>query len=180
MEKEIDYNTGNRQMMTQIERKNESIQIESEEELADVVYIFTSPDKPGIKFYDRTPQKAEAAIVGTLPQGKFITDTSSIYTAQWDESINEENETVRIRVYDGAYKATTIMVSEEQFDEIIRKIVSQMKNDKIIIDTRKKTFENKRDYKSLLDLKQELITEINLSDYTNLNKKGSSGGSFGK
>ena len=82
MEREINYEVGNGQLMSQkqIVPENEPTEreIDREKELADVVCVFTTPDKPGIRFYDRTPSGAEAQMTGVLPDGKFITDMDSI------------------------------------------------------------------------------------------------------
>lgn len=176
MERETYYEVGNVQLMAQLydERKQPEKEYRIDRELADVVYIFTSPDKPGIKFYDRTPYGAEAKMTGILPKGKFITDPNSISIEEWDETINKENRSVLVRGYNGGYKVTTIMVSEEQFDKIIKGIVSQIEKERVVIDTREKQLENKSDYKELLELKEKLIAST--SNFADLNKKSSSGG----
>ena len=55
MEREIEFEVGNGMLMKQIEREapTKKIKEELKMELANEVYIFTSPGMPGIKFYDR-------------------------------------------------------------------------------------------------------------------------------
>lgn len=136
MEREIDYDLGNGQLMSQKIPENKNIEIETERELANIVYIFYSKNEQGIKFYDRTPEGMEAKIIGDLPDGKFKTDKHSISLVNWNDEANIENTTELYRVRDGSVAVRTIMVSEEKYMEIADSILKQQNNDEIIIDTR--------------------------------------------
>lgn len=107
-------------------------------EFADEVYIFTSEDKEGFKFYDRSPSRAEQEFAGELPEGVFITDKYSLESAKWDDEINIPNGTKIVRYRDGSNNATTYIVSEEKYQEILDKLLTASKEngDRIIIDTR--------------------------------------------
>lgn len=108
-----------------------------EREMADVVYIFVSPDQPGIKFYDRSPEPGSqlAAFVGTPGEGKYYTHPTDVSEAEWDPSMNEENKTYLIRYRDGDVKVTTIMVSPEQMQKIREEVARNKDSDGVIIDT---------------------------------------------
>ena len=86
-----------------------------EMELAHVVCIFTGPNEPGIKFYDRSPEpgSSEAKFAGSPKAGTFITDKYSISEATWDSEINIANGVQHVRYIDGAMDVITIIVSKE-------------------------------------------------------------------
>ena len=106
----------------------------TDKELADVIYIFTSKNKPGIRFYDRTPTGAVAKMIGTAPSGKFITDIYSIEQAKWDDSINKENTVIRTRTRYGSVVVKTFMIAEEQFYRILENIIEYEDKDYVVID----------------------------------------------
>lgn len=186
MEREINYEVGNGQLMSQkqIVSENEPTEREfdRERELADVVYIFTTPDKPGIKFYDRTPKGAVAQMTGILPEGKYITDIHSMSKVSWDESLNKENTTNKVMTRDGEVVVKTIMVTVEQLNDILDEIIRQKDGERIVVDTRKKKIENEVNYDNLVQLKNNLIS--NLPEYNNIdpnkNNFGDDSSSFSK
>ena len=137
MEKDFEYETTSMKQ-EQLEPKSKIIELESEKELEDIVYIFTSSKDIGIKFYDRTPEPGSqvAKLIGTPPKGKYITDLSSISVEKWDDEMNIANGTKMVRYMDGSVKVTTIIVSEEKMLEILEKIDKSKDPDRIIIDTR--------------------------------------------
>lgn len=101
-------------------------------ELADIIYIFYSKDKPGIKFYDRSAyQEVEP---GYIYAGKFETDRPSISLAKWDDEENKENFVERKITRRGEVIIKTFMVSPEQYLEITNSIVQQKEKDKIMIE----------------------------------------------
>ena len=153
MEREIDYDLGNGQLMSQIIPENKNIEIEIERELANIVYIFYSKKEQGIKFYDRTPDGMEAKIIGDLPDGKFKTDKHSISLVNWNDEVNIENTTELYRVRDGSVAVRTIMVSEEKYMEIADSILKQQNNDEIIIDARNINYDNSNEVSETNGLK---------------------------
>ena len=110
---------------------------EKEMELADIVCIFTSPEQPGIMFYDRSPEpgSAEAKFAGSLEEGKYITDRTSISITQWDEEMHVANGDKSVRFREGDAKVTTIIVTEEKMKEIIDGITKSEDPRRIVIDT---------------------------------------------
>jgi len=174
MEREINYEVGNGQMMSQKqivpENKPAEREINREKELADVVYVFAAPDKPGIRFYDRTPSGAEAQMTGVLPDGKFITDIDSISKAEWDEALNQANTVTKVMTRHGEVVVKTIMVSEEQLDKILSEILRQKEDKRVVIDTVNRELENRVDYQELLQLKNNLISGMPQYDNVDPNK----------
>lgn len=118
-------------------------------ELADEVYIFYDEKKPGIKFYDRSPNMAEQRLTGVLAKGVYLTDKHSIEKVNWDAKFNVPNGTLHLSYMDGAHNATTYVVSKEKYTEILDCIKKSIvaKEDRIKIDTREKP-------KSILNDKQ--------------------------
>lgn len=141
-----------------------------ERELADVVYIFSDPSKPGIKFYDRSPSGAVAEFCGTLKPGRFQTDIYSISPAEWDRDINKFNGSQSIRIIQGSYTAKTIIVSEEQLKKIYDMINNCEDKNRIIIDVGDVKQKNDIDYNlsELYEIKEEFISQMNLN--INLNE----------
>ncbi len=174
MEREVNYEVANGQLMSQkqIVPENEPTgrEIDREKELADVVYVFTAPDKPGIRFYDRTPSGAEAQMTGVLPDGKFITDMDSISKAEWDEALNKANTVSRVMTRNGEVVVKTIMVSEEQLDKIMSEIIRQKEGKRVVIDTVDRRLENRIDYEQLVQLKNNLISGTQQFDNVDPNK----------
>lgn len=107
-----------------------------EMELANVVCIFTSPNEPGIKFYDRSPEPGspEAKFAGSPKAGTFITDKYSISEATWDSEINIANGVQHVRYIDGAMDVITIMVTKEKMDEILEGIKTSKDSNNIVIE----------------------------------------------
>lgn len=107
-----------------------------EMELANEVYLFTSPNEPGIKFYDRSPEPGspEAKFAGSPQAGKFITDQHSISAATWDSEVNIANGVKHLRYADGEMDAITIMVSKEKMATILEAIKNSQDPDYIVID----------------------------------------------
>lgn len=184
MEREMNFEYEKKQItiQEQEERENTAQDGKREMDITDVIYIFTSTDKPGIKFYDRTPRRMETELTGTLPEGKYLTDMDSISVATWDEETNKANTTILCKVKDGTLNIKTIMVSEEQFIDIVNEIMKQKDNKVIVIDTRNKkiennidtiinNFDNKTDYKEFANENLNIINNIydnfddNKSDY---------------
>ena len=118
MEREIDYDLGNGQLMSQKIPENKNIEIETERELANIVYIFYSKNEQGIKFYDRTPEGMEMKIIGDLPDGKFKTDKHSISLVNWNDEVNIENTTELYRVRDGSVAVRTIDTRNINYDNL--------------------------------------------------------------
>ena len=89
-------------------------------ELANEVYVFYDKNSPGFKFYDRNPDpgSVEGRLIGVPPEGVYYTE--EIETANWDDEINRPNETVPVRYINGTNQVTTIMVTIEEMDEIIK------------------------------------------------------------
>ncbi len=106
--------------------QNKKIVEEDDRELADIIYIFVSPDKPGIKFYSHSPKSA-------LHFGTFETDRASISKVKWDDKVNTQDGAALFRVRDGSVTVKTYIVSIEQMESILDSIIKQKNNDKIII-----------------------------------------------
>ena len=145
-----------------------------EKELANVVYIFTSPELPGIKFYDRSPEGAVAKFAGTFPKGVFQTDIHSISRVSWDENINKPNNSQLIKVREGSYTATTIIVSHEQLIKILQTVEESKDKEHIRIDVIENKYQKdvNFDLSELEQMKKELMdriinTNLNNNYYTN-------------
>ena len=132
-------------------------------QLANIVYIFSDPNEPGIKFYDRSPDYFVELLTGSLPEGKYRTDFFSISQAEWDSEMNVLNKSQIIRNIDGSYTATTIIVSPKKLAEIRKNIEEKKNEDYIIIDVRENKYTNNKDdlvYK-LEQIKKELNNQFN-------------------
>lgn len=157
-------------------------ELEREKELADIVYIFISPDKPGIRFYDRTPSAAETKITGNIPEGKFITDTHSISVVSWDSTLNSPNTSNKIMTRRGEVVIKTIMVTEKQFNLIASEILRPRKDERIVIDTIERKMENEINKENLKELREQLLfgfEQFNNID-SNTNNLSSGPGNFVK
>jgi len=102
-------------------------------ELANEIYIFTSPNRDGIKFYDRSPEGAVAKFAGSLPEGKYLTDRASVSIVKWDNDVNGYNETKKLKYMDGECSATTWIVSNEEMLRILDSIVNAEEPERITI-----------------------------------------------
>ena len=111
-------------------------EMEKDRELADIVCVFTSPEQPGIMFYDRSPEPGspESKFAGSLEEGKYITDRASISRAQWDEEMHVANGDRSVRFREGTAKVTTIIVTEEKMKDILDGISKSEDSSRIIID----------------------------------------------
>lgn len=119
-------------------KKNDKETIsEDDKELADIIYIFVSPDKPGIKFYSRSPRSA-------LNFGIFETRISSISSAEWDSKVNDQDKVSLLKTREGSVAIKTYIVSVEQMNKIIDSIDRQIGNDRIIINVVEDRLELKR------------------------------------
>ena len=116
--------------------------MEREIELSNEVHVFYDKTKPGFKFYDKSPEEGspEGKLVGVPPKGVYY--TREIETAEWDEEINKPGETVSVRYIEGSNNVTTIMVSVEEYCEILERFEEEKKKEyvdgKIRIDLRPK------------------------------------------
>lgn len=140
MEREIVCDLGNGMAQKQIipDRmpKEPEFALEREMELADIVCIFTSPEQPGIMFYDRTPEPSpEARFAVNLEEGKYITDRASISRTEWNEKIHIANGDRSVRFREGTAKVTTIIVTEEKMKDILDGISKSEDPSRIVIDT---------------------------------------------
>jgi len=145
-----------------------------EKELANEVYIFTSPGMPGIKFYDRSPDGAVAKFAGTLPKGTYQTDIYSISQVAWDREINRPNKSQLVTAKDGSYTATTIIVSPEQLMRILQQIENSQDKSCIKIDVveNKYSKDGISNVEELEALKKQLLeriqnSSINENNYSN-------------
>ena len=108
---------------------------ENVRQLADQVFVFCPNMEIGIMFYDQSPAGPIAKLVGSLPKGKYW--SSGEDAATWKEELNGkrnnqlvvDNETSLlverkiIKVNGGAsFKVSTIMVSEDNFNDLISQI----------------------------------------------------------
>jgi len=183
MEREIDFEVGDRMLMSQIipEKNNKEKERKRDMELADIIYIFYSKDQPGIKFYDRSPIGSVAKLTGSLPEGVFLTDIYSISEAIWDEKVNAESHLEK--VINGFSKVRTIMVTKKIFTEISQKILNAENPLSIKIDTRTlikyndMTYSDFKDFDNTINdnyddiLKKENINVISDDDVGNYNFK---------
>lgn len=138
--------------------------MERELEFADEIYIFVSPDKPGIKFYDKSPYGAVAKFSGSLPEDKFQTSIHSISQVEWDKEVNIPNKSQLIRCIDGSsYTVTTIMVSSEKMKEILQTISESEDKTRIIIDVMEnKLDKNKSSYlRELQKMRKDFMEDLN-------------------
>jgi len=143
-------------------------------ELANEIYIFTSPGMPGIKFYDRSPDGAVAKFAGSLPKGTYQTDIYSISQVSWDREINRPNKSQLVTAKDGSYTATTIIVSPEQLMRILHTIENSEDKSCIKIDVVENKYakDNSSNVEELEALKKELLSKmqssnINENNYSN-------------
>lgn len=142
-------------------------------QLADEIYIFPIGSTSGIKFYDRTPDKVVQELTGTIPEGVFHTDEHSIADAEWDDRVNQPNQTIMVKYVDGSNRVTTYIVTEEKYREILETIGTPEKRSDgiIVIDTREK------EIKKGLNLTPKDIAEaakkdnITLSEVKNANNE---------
>ena len=136
-------------------------------EFANEVYVFYDKNAPGFKFYDRTPEPGsiEGELTGVPPKGVYY--TREIETAYWDDEINKPNETVPVLYMDGSNEVTTIMVSFEEMEEILKKIEEAKKSridGQFIIDLRrieKEVIDNSKEidirkYEKVIDNSKEI------------------------
>lgn len=149
------------------EKKEENI---ASKEYADIVYIFTSPDKPGIRFYDKSPSGAVARLTGFLPKGKFITNIHSISEVKWDSNINEANTARKVKTENGELAVKTIMVSEKQFNLIMGEIIRQNESDTVVIDTIDRSLENELNYEKSFQPNYNSISNDQQYDNVDHNK----------
>lgn len=126
-------------------------------ELSNIVCIFTESKSVGIMFYDKTLEieSPEAKFLGSLPEGKFLTDRASISEAKWDETMNVANGTNIVRYIDGSIKVKTIIVSEKKLREILDEISKSKDPGRIVIDTGK----------SINNISDANLKEINYADF---------------
>jgi len=112
-------------------------EMEKESELADIVCIFTSPEQPGIMFYDRSlePGSPEARFAGSLEEGKYITDRASISRTEWNEEMHVANGDRSVSFREDTTKITTIIVTEEKMKDILDGISKSADPSRIVIDT---------------------------------------------
>lgn len=150
----------------------------SDKELANEVYVFVDKNKLGFKFYDRTPEEgsAEARLVGTPPKGVYY--AYGIETAEWDEEINQPGETVPVMYKNGTNTVTTIMVTEQEMEEILEQIRLEEQKEsidgKIRIDLRQREKEvniEKLIRNSINDIKKEDLNKLKLEGLNLENKK---------
>ena len=127
-------------------------------ELADIIYVFSSPNEMGIKFYDRSPSGAIADLTGSVGSGKFITDIHSIQQASWDKNLNMPNSTQRCKTRRGSVVIKTYMVSDERMLKILDSIIKAKDPERIVIDVGN-TF-----HKSKKEIYEELLSNINTFD----------------
>ena len=112
---------------------NESINKQKKE-----IYVFYSEEEPGIKFYDKTPEREFQETIRDYPDGMYVTDKSSIeQNIVWDSKINNPDNKDIVSL-DGETISTTYMVSLQQFQKINKDIKSNS-NKEVIIDTRDMT-----------------------------------------
>ena len=148
-------------------------------EFANAVYVFYDKNAPGFKFYDRSPEPGsiEGELTGVPPKGVYY--TREIETAYWDDEINKPNETVPVLYMDGSNEVTTIMVSFEEMEEILKKIEEAKKSridGQFIIDLRrieKEVIDNSKEidirkYEKVIDNSKE--TDIKNDKKKHLNK----------
>lgn len=142
-----------------------------DKELANEVFVFVDKTKLGFKFYDRTPEEgsAEARLVGTPPKGVYY--TYGIETAEWDEEINQPGETVPVMYKNGTNTVTTIMVTEQEMEEILEQIRLEEQKEsidgKIRIDLRLR----QKDF-NIEKLIRNGINDINKEDLDKLKLEG--------
>ena len=114
MEKQIEIKEpGQIQIQEQLlkKKKPDDRNLQAEPEFFDEVYVFFDKNKPGFKFYDRSPKlgSQEAMLVGVPPEGVYY--TYGIEDAEWDEEINRPGETVPVKYMDGTNTVTTVLVT---------------------------------------------------------------------
>jgi len=108
---------------------------EMELALADIVCIFTSPKKPGIMFYDRTPESDKERQKKGIKEGQYLTEKHSISEAQWDEEVNVPNAQRTVDTRLGSVKVITIIVTDKKMKDILEGISKSVTPSRIIIDT---------------------------------------------
>lgn len=143
-----------------------------ETELADVIYIFTSPDKPGIKLHSRSPRSA-------LHFGVFETDVYSISVVNWDKEKNNPNNAELVRTRTGSVVVKTYMVSEQEMLRIKKSILRQRDNISITINITQNKLTSNIDYNNTKDIdlsdlvrsKDELLNKFDTSENNYSNKK---------
>lgn len=108
--------------------------------VGEVVYIFTSPDEPGIAFFPhghgtRNLNDNEQDIV-EYEEEIYVTSIRTISRVAWDDERNNPIETKLIRIGQNALaQARTIMVTEEKMEEILYTIETSIEPEKIVIGT---------------------------------------------
>ena len=138
---------------------------EFDSELVDIIYIFTSPNEPGLKFYNRSSTGFEMGI--------FKTDKNSIFMATWDNKVNSPMETSIYKVREGSIRVKTFIVSTRRMKMILDSINSQLKNERIMLNI--KSEDNLEKYSQDISIKSSkedlyvLLKNINEVDTSQLN-----------
>ena len=139
-----------------------------EMELADRLYIFCPDAEEGIEFIIQEIPDSVQKFSGSLREGQFL--TSGYKPVKWDEKVNGDilqkktlgySHDESVRMYDGGYKASTIIVDKETFV----KLLLQIKNPKTHSYNGYKLFELPRQNKT------NDINKIDLKKYSTNNKK---------
>ena len=142
--------------------------------LANVIYLFISPDKPGIKFYDRSPDKLEGELTGSLSRESYITDITSISFVDWNPEENKPNLSEQVKINSGdTYTVTTIMVTESEMLRILQDISDSIDKDHIVINVKGKYKDDINNLENLKEVNEyfDYIDFNNDSIDNNVNKK---------
>lgn len=104
---------------------------------ANQVHVFCAEYERGLCFYDQSPYGSVAELAGSLPEGEFWSSRET--DIPWDDSINGErkaeavtnevsiitNKHVVREINGGSYAVTTIMVTKDVMDSIVRQISAE-------------------------------------------------------
>ena len=129
-------------------------------ELRPRIYIFFDRDKTGISFSDMSDGSPS---VNDANEDKYVTELEDISMATWDDKVNaQKGETGCVRrtveCEEGVYEAITYIVTEEEFETIVRKILLSDDPRKIEISVPRAKY---NDYDDFLKIKDDVLNLIN-------------------
>lgn len=82
---------------------------------SDIVYLFTKPDKIGIRFFNESGEESK--------DGIFLTNPKTVARTKWNSRINKVSGPQILKTVNGDISINTFIVSETVYYSIIDKIL---------------------------------------------------------
>ncbi len=143
-------------------------------ELRPRIYIFFDRDKTGISFSDMSDGSPS---VNDANEDKYVTTLEDISMATWDDKVNaQKGETGCVRrtveCEEGVYEAITYIVTEGEFETIVRKILLSDDPRKIEISVPRIKYNDYDDFVRIRDEASKAINMgYNIDDYKEKSSK---------